>query len=169
MKWLITGLTSVVLAVFVAVGVSLIGPETADAASVRSCTGGTVRLSGVERQMLSLHNRERADRGLPRLCVHPALQRAAGAHSADMIRRDYFEHGDVGARLKRYGYNWRAYGENIGYNSTPERMFEAWMKSTGHRSNILDRDFREVGLGAARGDFKGNTTTMWTADFGNRR
>ena len=42
--------------------------------------------------MLDLHNRKRASRGLPRLCIHPKLQKAARAHPADMIRRDYFSH-----------------------------------------------------------------------------
>ena len=170
MKYLIVGFASVFLAAIMAVGVSIVEPEEADAATiaVRSCTGATVRLDVDERQMLSLHNQERASRGLPRLCVHPALQRAARAHSADMVQRDYFSHGNVGARLKRYGYNWRTYGENIGYNSTPTRMFNAWMRSPGHRSNILNRNFREIGVGAVTGDYKGNRTTMWTADFGTR-
>ncbi len=58
--------------------------------------------------MLSLHNRKRASRGLPRLCVHPKLQKAARAHSVDMIRRDYFSHNTKGRnegpcqRLRRY-------------------------------------------------------------------
>ncbi len=48
--------------------------------------------------------------GLPRLCVCPALQRAARARSKDRIERDYFNHGNVGSCLMRYVYGWRTYG-----------------------------------------------------------
>ena len=68
-----------------AVGVSAVEPGRAEAANtVKSCTGGDVRLSAAEKQMLELHNKERASRDLPRLCVHPKLQKAANAHSRDM-------------------------------------------------------------------------------------
>jgi hypothetical protein len=57
------------------VGVSAVEPGRAEAAStVKSCTGGDVRLSAAEKQMLRLYNKERASRDLPRLCVHPRLQ-----------------------------------------------------------------------------------------------
>jgi uncharacterized protein YkwD len=59
---------------------------------VRTCTGGAITLRTIEKSMLDLHNRKRASRGLPRLCIHPKLQKAARAHPADMIRRDYFSH-----------------------------------------------------------------------------
>ncbi len=177
MRYLAVVLASVLLAAVAAVGISAVGPEEVKAAntvSVRACTGGTVTLSNAEARMLRLHNKRRASRGLSRLCVHPALQRAARAHSQDMIQRDYFKHGDVGARLRHFGYNWRTYGENIawgtGSRGAADPIFKGWMNSPAHRNNILNRGFREVGIGAARGNYKGSTnTTMWTADFGTRR
>jgi uncharacterized protein YkwD len=55
--------------------------------------------------MLVLHNRERASRDLPRLCVHSKLQRAPNADSGKMIRRNRFTHGNVGRHLmKRFDY-----------------------------------------------------------------
>ena len=67
------------------VGVSAVEPGRAEAAStVKSCTGGDARLSAVEKQMLELHDKERASHDLPRLCIHPKLQKAANAHSRDM-------------------------------------------------------------------------------------
>jgi uncharacterized protein YkwD len=102
--------------------------------------------------MLALHNRERASRNLPRLCVHPRLQRAANAHSRKMIRRERFSHGNTGRRLKRFGYDWSAYAENISRDNgrpSPERTFKGWMRSSSHRSNILNRKLDEVGIGAA--------------------
>lgn len=142
------------------------------AASVQSCTGGNVDLSSDEERMFELHNKARADRGLSRLCVHPALQKAARAHSQEMISKDYFKHGNVGKRLSKFGYRWSTYGENILYDpgsrDSTESLFKLWMKSSGHKSNILDKDFREVGIGASSGSYKGGKATMWTADFGDR-
>lgn len=174
-------LASVLLAALVAVGVAALQPERADAAtSVKSCTGGTVNLKAIEKRMLNLHNRARADRGLKRLCVHPKLQKAARAHSRDMIRRDYFSHNTRGRnesaceRIRRFGYKWRACAENIAWGSgargRPAPIFKFWMNSKSHRSNILDKRFREVGVGAHLGKFKGyDNVTMGTVDFGRRR
>jgi uncharacterized protein YkwD len=163
-------LAAIFLATLAAVGVSAVEPGTAEAAStVKSCTGGDVRLSAAEKQMLKLHNKERASRGLPRLCVHPKLQKAADAHSREMIRRDRFTHGNVGRRLKKFGYRWRAYAENISRDDgrpSPETTFKDWMQSSSHRSNILDRRFDEVGIGAATGDVNGSKATAWTVDLG---
>ena len=169
-------LASVLLAVVAAAGVSAVEPEEAAAAntvSVNSCTGGTTQVSVAEKRMLDLHNNARASRNLPRLCVHPALHRAARSHSQDMLRRSYFAHGDTGARLRRFGYDWRTYGENIAWGSgrrgAPGPIFKVWMNSSSHRPNILNQGFREVGIGAARGTYNGySNVTMWTADFGTR-
>ena len=57
-------------------------PEEAEAAgnTVKTCTGGRITLKTEEKRMLDLHNQTRAERGLPKLCIHPALQRAARAY-----------------------------------------------------------------------------------------
>jgi uncharacterized protein YkwD len=173
-------LTAVFLAAFAAFGALVVETKEAHAAStVRTCTGGTVSLKTIERTMLAQHNRARAERGLPRLCVHPKLQKSARAHSADMIQRDYFSHNTKGRnegpckRIRRYGYRWRKCGENSAWGSgrlsSPNSRFQAWMNSSGHRANILNRGFREVGIGAARGTFRSSSNvTMWTVDFGDR-
>lgn len=175
MKYLTVIFVSVFLAFVTALGVSLVEPERAEAATVgvKGCTGTVVKMTSAEKQMLNLHNKTRANRGIPKLCVHPALQRAARGHSADMIRRDYFAHGNTGARLSKYGYRWRTYGENIAYGSgasgSPNNRFSAWMKSPSHKPNILSKKFREIGIGAVTGTYKGTrNVTMWTADFGSR-
>ncbi len=168
-------LAAAVLATVVALSVSAIEPKEADAASaVRTCGGGTIKLNSKEERTLRLHNRERRNRGLRTLCVHPKLTKAARAHSASMIRNDYFGHGSVGRRLKHYGYNWRVYGENIaggtGQYTRSGNTFRRWMNSSGHRANILDRRFREIGIGTATGNYKGRKGyTMYTVDFGTRR
>ncbi len=117
-----------VLAAVVALSVSAIEPKKAEAAdTARTCGGGTIKLNAKEERTLRLHNRARASRGLRPLCVHPALTKAARAHSAAMIRKDYSGHGNTGRRLKRYSYKWRTYGENIGWGSgsygSPQKVF----------------------------------------------
>jgi len=170
-------LAATVLAVVAAVGVFALGAEEADArgkATARTCGGGRIELKANEKRALQLHNRAREHRNLKRLCVHPKLQKAARAHSATMIKKDRFFHGSVGKRLKRHGYEWKTFGENIAGGSgrlgTPESIFKRWMESRTHRPNILKRGFREVGIGTATGTFKGKKRyTMYTADFGRRR
>jgi uncharacterized protein YkwD len=163
------------LAAVVALSVSALEPGKAEAASnVRTCGGGTIKLNAKEERTLRLHNQKRRSRGLRALCVHPKLTKAARAHSSDMIRKDYFGHGSVGRRLKRHGYNWRVYGENIaggtGRHARPSNTFRRWMNSSGHRANILNRRFREIGIGTATGNYKGHRGyTMYTVDFGRRR
>ena len=164
-----------VLAVVVALSVSAVEPERAEAAStVRTCNGGTIKLNAKEERTLRLHNQERKSRGLRTLCVHPKLTKAARAHSSNMIKKDYFGHGNLGRRLKRHGYNWRVAGENIaggtGRYASPGNTFRRWMNSSGHLANILDRRFREIGIGTATGNYKGRRGyTMYTVDFGTRR
>ena len=170
-------LAATVLAVVAAIGVFALEAEEAGArgaATVRTCGGGRIDLKADEKRALQLHNRAREQRKLKPLCVHPKLQKAARAHSAKMIKKDRFFHGSVGKRLKRHGYRWKTYGENIAGGSkrlgTPEGVFERWMNSRTHRPNILKRGFREVGIGTATGTFKGTKGyTMYTADFGTRR
>ena len=152
--------------------------------TVKTCTGGTIELNGNEKRTLELHNETRVDRGLPRLCVHPVLMKAARAHSQEMLDKDYFSHDSYNGetaeeRLQRFGYTPRGYtyykiGENIAWGSgsygSPERIFESWMNSQGHRENILDKGFRQVGIGVRTGtyrDYEG--TAMYTVDFGTRR
>jgi uncharacterized protein YkwD len=168
-------LVAALLAAVVAVSVSAVEPKRAEAAStVRTCGGGTIKLNAKEEHILLLHNQKRRSRGLRTLCVHPKLTKAARVHSASMIKKDYFGHGSVGRRLKRYGYNWRVYGENIaggtGRYVSPGNTFRRWMNSSGHRANILDRRFREIGIGTATGNYKSHRGyTMYTVDFGTRR
>lgn len=148
--------------------------DAEEASAAPSCKGGKVELNRDEERVFVLQNRARESRGARPLCVHPALQKAARSHSAEMIRKDRFFHGNVGKRLKRHGYRWSTHGENIAYGSgrrgSPESVFGRWMKSRGHKRNILVKGFREVGIGTATGTFKGtNGVTVYTVDFGTRR
>lgn len=151
---------------------------------VETCDGGSIRLNAAEERLLGLHNEAREQRGLEPLCLQPTLTEAARAHSEDMIEEDYFAHtapdGEtLGERLKRFGYTPEGYrfwkvGGNIAWHSgpepEPEAMFEGWMDSPGHRANILDEDFRQIGIGTYAGPYKEyEESVMYTADFGVRR
>ena len=177
MKHAAVAIFSALLLGILALGILAVGAPTAQAAGggyVNKCGGGKMLLNAEEKRTFALHNAARRDRDLKPLCVHPALQKAARAHSKDMIERDYFSHDTEGRdedaceRVRRYGYRWSACGENIGYDSTPDKMFNAWMQSSGHRRNILDGGFREVGVGAHTGNYGDYKTTMYTVDFGAR-
>lgn len=110
-----------------------------------------------------LVNRERTSRGLPALRLHPLLTQASAAHSRDMVERRYFEHDSpdgrsVGDRLRDIGYargRSVSTGENIAYGvggkATPRSIVEAWMRSPGHRADILRPAFTEIGIGVALG------------------
>lgn len=176
-RHIIVVIAAVVLATTggLAASVSAAEPEEVETASaVRTCGGGTIQLSAKEERTFRLHNRTRKGRGIRPLCVHPALTKAARSHSAAMIRKDRLWHGNVGRRLKKFGYHWRTYGENIAWGSgsrgSPKSIFRSWMKTRGHRSNILNRRFREIGVGVETGTFKGTRgATVYTVDFGTRR
>jgi len=146
--------------------------EAAGGDYASGCGEGEVFLYATEKRMLTLHNNARKDHGLEPICVHPALQKAARAHSKDMIQHHYFSHYSQGnneapcKRIRRSGYAWSSCGENIGYNATPEDMFRSWMQSSIHRRNILDERFSEIGIGAYTGDYNDIETTMYTVDFG---
>src|SRR5215210_7606932 len=148
--------------------------EAAGGGYANKCGGGKIFLHAKEKRLLTLHNNARRNHGLRPFCVSSALQKAARAHSKDMIQRDYFSHytkgknEDACTRIRRFGYRWSHCGENIGYNTTPDRMFHSWMRSSGHRRNILDRKFRNIGIGAYTGYYFRSKTTMYTVDFGTR-
>ncbi|OLB81314.1 MAG: hypothetical protein AUI14_03705 [Actinobacteria bacterium 13_2_20CM_2_71_6] len=122
-----------------------------------------------EAQVLVLVNQERAKAGCAPVTPDPRLTTAARGHSTDMARRDYFDHntpeGDSAAkRITDAGYRWRTYGENIaaGYGD-PASVMKGWMNSSGHRHNILDCAFRNLGVGLAYND---KHYSYWTQDFG---
>ena len=107
LKYVATALTVTMVAVVAALVVTAAEPQRAEAAlgvQVAACDGGSVDLSVEEKKMLDLHNKTRAERGLPKFCVHPNLQRVARAHSKEMIAQDRFAHGNVGERLRKFGY-----------------------------------------------------------------
>jgi uncharacterized protein YkwD len=96
-----------------------------------------------------------------------------------MVARDYVSHdtpggGDFGSRIRRAGNTGATLGENLAAGSGPlgsaREIVQAWMESPGHRRNILDRGFREMGVGVALGmpGAGGDDAATYTLDLGAR-
>ena len=112
--------------------------------------------AAAEGRMLGLLNADRARNGLGPLTPDPALAAVARAHSQDMVSHGFFSHnspstGDPEARLNRSGIAWRAYAENVSYNSSVEESEASLMRSPGHRANILNPSYDTVGIGIVQG------------------
>ena len=129
-----------------------------------------------EKQLVALTNQSRAAAGLKSLKVDSTLTSIARGRSKDMIVRGYFSHNippsgkTVFSILDSKSYCYAIAGENIGWNNYPDdtatktvhRMF---MKSAGHRSNILGKRWDVIGIGA----YKGPTgKKMWTVLFADK-
>jgi uncharacterized protein YkwD len=120
-------------------------------------------LSPSELAVVHAMNSVRASNGVPPLRVGRALTRAARAHSVDMARRGYFDHGAFVRRLRQFGVQAPYVGENLAYGTQPLTalaVVQMWIASPPHRQNLLDRSFRRVGVGEA-----GGSTRLVTADF----
>ncbi len=123
--------------------------------------------------MLAFTNQARADNGCPALSLNDKLNVAADRHSEDMAVRGYFDHTSPegegpGVRVADAGYSGRGWGENIaqGYGSAAA-VIEGWMNSPGHRANILNCEFSELGVGYGEGATRGNVPGIyWTQMFG---
>ncbi len=164
--------------------VCLLGPA---ATAVAACSGaGSLPTHAtVDRAVdatLCLINRARAEHGLASLRSAGALERAAAAHSRDMVRRDFFSHESPGGstpqqRIDRTGYlngarSW-AIGETIAWGTggyaTPSSIVRGWLHSPGHRAILLDGRYHDLGIGVAIGAPSGNGGATFTGDFGARR
>ncbi|GIJ60573.1 CAP domain-containing protein [Virgisporangium aurantiacum] len=134
-------------------------------------TNGNTEATGPTAEVLRLVNSERSKAGCGALTNDSRLASAAQKHSADMASNSYFSHtsqnGDEMAdRIDASGYKWRSIGENIAKGqSTPAAVMQAWMNSSGHRANILNCGFRNIGIGLA---YDGRSP-VWTQDFGTPR
>lgn len=129
----------------------------------------TAAPSGPTAQVVALVNKERAKVGCSALTVNAKLTAAALNHSKDMAAHSTMSHtgsdgSDAGERITRAGYSWMTYGENVAYGyGTAEQVMTGWMNSPGHRENILNCAFKEIGVGLAQ------PNSYWTQNFGTAR
>jgi uncharacterized protein YkwD len=168
--------------------VALLAPAAAQAQACANVNLKPTRanLEIVRSAVLCLHNAERARNRLPRLTENPRLRRAAARHTAHMLAARFFDHTTPAGttmvdRIRRTGYTsgasgWKV-GENIAWGTgrlaTAAQIHRSWMNSPGHRANILQRSFREIGIGIETGVpvrvSAAQFGATYTADFGARR
>ncbi len=137
----------------------------------------------IVRSTLCLINAQRRHYGLVPLVEDTRLDRAAQAHSDDMVAHGYFEHVSPSgstpeSRMTGAGYLSGNVGYEVGENiawgtlnlATPASIVNAWMNSPGHRANILRSAFRQTGIGvspaAPGGMGQGEAGATYTQDFG---
>jgi uncharacterized protein YkwD len=130
--------------------------------------------------VVSLMNQQRAAYGLAALKIVPELTAAAEWLATDQAAKLYSSHTasdgtNPEQRMRRAGYAGKWFGENIGYawatNAVPwsdADMMNWWMNSPGHRANILNVNYTEVGVARVDRVIGSTTYRYWVVDFGAR-
>ncbi|MEV0430144.1 CAP domain-containing protein [Micromonospora sp. NPDC050495] len=127
-------------------------------------------ISAELREVVDLVNQERAKAGCKALSIDDKLMLAAQRHSQDQADHQTMTHdgsdgSTLGVRLNRVGYAFSQAAENVAWNQqSPAEVMTAWMNSSGHRKNILNCAYTEIGVGVAR-----SNGPYWTQDFGTPR
>ena len=118
-----------------------------------------------ESEVIRLVNEIRVQNGLKALTTNWELSRVARYKSEDMVNNRYFSHnsptyGTPFQMMRSFGLSYRTAGENIAYGQrTPAAVVDAWMNSSGHRANILNASYTQIGVGyCANGNY-------WTQMF----
>lgn len=167
-----------VLLVAAAVGAAVTAPAPASGS-------GAVRATALERQLLQELNDVRTARGLRSLRLASGLRAAALTHTHSMLTGAFFAHESrdgtsMADRVRAFypprGGSWSV-GENLIWASPrlgARQAIASWLRSPGHRRNMLAAEWREVGIGVLRatapgGPFGGGTVVVATMDFGVRR
>lgn len=106
-----------------------------------------------ENEVIRLVNEQRSKNGLKPLTANWELSRVARYKSQDMVDNRYFSHtsptyGTPFQMIRAFGLTYRTAGENIAYGQrTPQTVVNAWMNSSGHRANILNASYTQIGVG----------------------
>lgn len=144
-----------------AVSLVAVGPVvTVEASAITSST------------IISLANQARSEAGLGTLTANSQLASAAQAKANDMLAKQYFSHNTPSGEtpwtfIKASGYSYVTAGENLAIDFTEaESVQTAWMNSPGHRANIMNKTFQEIGIGIAKGMYNGHQTTIVVQMFG---
>lgn len=163
-----------VLSVLTILGTStMMGASAAASPAVPQtvATAGMVVERVLEQRVLTLTNRERVAHGCAPLRERYTLRRSSRVHTVRMARYNTMSHQLPGeapftTRITRAGYTpWRLVAENVarGFDSAAA-VVEAWMKSPGHRRNILNCRLRDLGVGVV----SSGGQLWWTQNFGRR-
>jgi len=129
-------------------------------------TNTSTTTSNYANQVLTLVNSERAKAGLKPLKLNATLTKSAQAKAVDMHDKHYFDHtsptyGSPFDQMTKFGYKYSYAGENIAQGQkTPKEVMDAWMNSAGHRANILNSNYTEIGIGYV------SDNSYWVQQFG---
>ncbi|WP_431951454.1 CAP domain-containing protein [Actinacidiphila sp. bgisy167] len=143
------------------------GPTTAATTATATADGE----DPVVAQIVRLVNDARASAGCRPVTLEERLTEAAQDYTDVMARSGVLSHtgpdgSTMAGRVEAAGYRWSTLGENIAVGQrTAADVMDAWMHSEGHRANILNCAFEQIGVGV-------NTTSggpWWTQDFGTPR
>src|SRR3990167_2677369 len=123
-------------------------------------------------EVINLTNQERTSGGLPALQTNVSLNKAAAQKAAHMFEQDYWAHFAPDGtspwyffNLVSYKYTWA--GENLARDfATSSGVVTAWMESSGHKANILNNNFSEIGVAVVNGNLGGEDTTLVVQLFG---
>jgi uncharacterized protein YkwD len=154
--------------------------SVASAPAQAACRGAGTTIAGkvskrAARATLCLVNAQRAAHGLRRLRVNARLKRAGRSFARDLARHRYFSHvsrsgSTPTARIRRAGYRRTFVGENLAWGvpsgSSPRAIVAGWMRSPGHRANILHRAYRHFGVGIVARTPDGRRGATYAAEFG---
>lgn len=128
----------------------------------------TGEFAAFQKEVVRLVNVERQKQGLGKLSLNAKLSNVATLKSQDMINKNYFDHtsptyGSPFDMMKQFNISYKTAGENIAKGQkTPAEVVKAWMNSQGHRENILNKNYTEIGIGVAK---DANGTLYWTQMF----
>lgn len=131
---------------------------------------GTATFSA--QQVIDLTNKKRAENNLPALSASPLLEAAAKAKAANMFAENYWAHFAPSGKTPWFfitgaGYKYLYAGENLARDfSDPTSTVNAWMNSPSHRENILDRNFKEIGVAVENGKLTGREGILVVQMFG---
>lgn len=168
----------------IALAAAIAAPARADAAKCDSSHASPSQLSKhrASKSILCLINGERARHGLHAVKLQGDQTKAARKHSRLMIRDRCFAHecpgeAELVSRMQRADYlpcncYWGV-GENLGYGEraygSPKSIMRAWMNSPEHRTNILNGNYRDIGIGVIWGTpdlGSARSSATYTTDFG---
>lgn len=122
--------------------------------------------------IFQLTNQSRKEYGIGALTMNQQLTQAAQSKANDMLAKGYFAHTSPDGKspwdfIKASGYKYTTAGENLAVDFTcAECVEEAWMNSPGHKANILNKYFEEIGIGIAQGQFEGHNAIFVVQMFG---
>lgn len=157
------GLLSILVMTVKIVAISVVAITPSAPAQASAITTATV---------IQLANSARQEAGLDGLKPNGLLAQAAQHKADDMLAKQYFSHNTPSGEtpwtfIKAVGYSYITAGENLAIDFTEaESIQSAWMNSPGHRANIMNKSFQEIGIGIAKGMYNGHQTTIVVQMFG---